>query len=177
MIKQLKSNKGFTLIELLVVISIIGILTTLITANLTAAQARARDGRRKTDLKAIATGLEFYYNDNYVYPARGTTQGTFDIVSGTQLQAPSPGTNIYIKTIPKDPKSATQQYHYCVSATKKTYNLYALLENANDGDRYCGSNTSTWSGTSCGVNNSGCDAAGGWNRSDANANFTVKEPD
>jgi type II secretion system protein G len=168
-----KNNKGFTLIELLVVISIIGILTTLVTANLTAAQARARDGRRKTDLKSVATGLEFFYNDNYVYPSPGSGTGKLDLRSGTQLVAASPGTNVYIKQIPKDPKNSSNNvYTYCVAANGKSFNLYAQLENTNDADRYCG--TAGWSSTSCDAVTSNCDAS----PFDVNnANFTVTQPD
>jgi general secretion pathway protein G len=57
-------KKGFTLIELLVVIAIIGILTAVITTNLVSARARARDVRRKSDLRAVQQSLRLYYNDN-----------------------------------------------------------------------------------------------------------------
>lgn len=62
---------GFTLIELLVVIAIIGILTTMVTASFTAAQRRARDTARKSDLKAIQQALELYFQANGRYPMIG----------------------------------------------------------------------------------------------------------
>jgi general secretion pathway protein G len=172
--KNILNNKGFTLIELLVVISIIGILTALVTANLSSAQARARDGRRKTDLKAIATGLEFYYTENYVYPA--STEMT---MNGGQLTAPSPGTNVYIKKIPTDPRNPTgaDAYHYCsgTTAPRKTFNLYATLENTKDPDRYCGDTTATGWDTpttvSCDAVKTGCDSAM------TTSNFTITQPD
>ena len=64
-----KQNKGFTLVELLVVISLIGILSTLVIANLNSARERARDAQRKSDLRNIQTALRLYYNDNAGYPA------------------------------------------------------------------------------------------------------------
>lgn len=134
-------QRGFTLIELLVVISIIGILSALLLPNLTSAQARARDGRRKSDLKSIATGLELFYNDNNYYPAPATTgNGKFDFANA--LVDPSSGTTTYIKSpMPKDPKNAGgYEYYYCTVSTStpasnKKFNLFAKLENANDPDK------------------------------------------
>ncbi|MFA7662345.1 MAG: type II secretion system protein [Patescibacteria group bacterium] len=53
-----KFNKGFTLVELLVVIAIIGILATLATVSLNGAREKARDARRISDVKQMATVLE-----------------------------------------------------------------------------------------------------------------------
>ncbi|OGE08709.1 hypothetical protein A3A60_04465 [Candidatus Curtissbacteria bacterium RIFCSPLOWO2_01_FULL_42_26] len=54
---------GFTLIELLIVITIIGILATLILASFGGAQAKARDGRRKSDLAQIKRAMELAKSD------------------------------------------------------------------------------------------------------------------
>ena len=53
----MKTQKAFTLVELLVVISLIGILATLVLANLNSARERARDAERKSDLRNIQTAL------------------------------------------------------------------------------------------------------------------------
>jgi len=63
-------TKGFTLIELLVVIAVIGLLSTIVMVSLNSARAKARDARRKEDLKSIRTALEMYYNDNNNIPKR-----------------------------------------------------------------------------------------------------------
>jgi len=60
---------AFTLIELLVVVSLIGVLTTLIAANLNAARERGRDAARKADLRNLQTALRLYYNDKNFFPA------------------------------------------------------------------------------------------------------------
>ena len=50
-------KKGFTLIEVLVVMAIIVSLAAVITPNLMEARSKARDSKRKTDIKAISNAL------------------------------------------------------------------------------------------------------------------------
>jgi len=66
-----KQNKGFTLIELLVVIAIISLLSTTVMASLNQARQKSRDTKRISDLNALRTALEMYYNDNNGYPNPG----------------------------------------------------------------------------------------------------------
>ena len=69
MMKKLRIAKsGFTVVELLIVIVVIGILAALVLNTFSGIQARARDAERKTDLNALHTQLEVYYNDNGFYP-------------------------------------------------------------------------------------------------------------
>jgi len=51
-------HRGFTLIELLVVIAIIGLLSTMAVIQLNDARAKARDARRISDVKQLATIIE-----------------------------------------------------------------------------------------------------------------------
>ncbi|HEY4503387.1 MAG TPA: type II secretion system protein [Candidatus Paceibacterota bacterium] len=62
------SQRAFTLIELLVVIAIIGILTTVVITFTKPARDKARDARRKTELKSLVTSIETFYLDNGYYP-------------------------------------------------------------------------------------------------------------
>jgi prepilin-type N-terminal cleavage/methylation domain-containing protein len=57
-------NIGFTLVELLIVIAILGGLAAVVTVAYPASQRRARDARRKSDLKQYQTALESYANAN-----------------------------------------------------------------------------------------------------------------
>lgn len=111
---------GFTLIELLVVVSIIGILATLITANLNAARSRSRDAVRKGDLKNIQTALRLYYNDNNAYPASLPWGGTWSV-----------STTLYMNVVPMDPLPG-QLYTYTNNSTDDTFTLMACLENKSD---------------------------------------------
>ena len=72
-----KRNKGFTLIELLVVISIIGLLSSMAVYAFNVARVKARDVRRKVDLKQIQKALELYYDQKIYYPPQGIGNDTF----------------------------------------------------------------------------------------------------
>jgi type II secretion system protein G len=60
--------RGFTLIELLVVIAIIGLLASIILANLAEARAKARDASRLSDMHQIQNALELYRATHPSYP-------------------------------------------------------------------------------------------------------------
>ncbi len=50
-------NKGFTLVELLVVIAIIGVLSSVVVVSLNSARVKARDAKRLSDARNMATVL------------------------------------------------------------------------------------------------------------------------
>ena len=52
-----KDNKGFTLIELMVVVAIIAILSTIGISGFSSAQKKARDARRRADVKTIQSSV------------------------------------------------------------------------------------------------------------------------
>ncbi len=118
-----KQKKAFTLIELLVVVSLIGILATLVLANLNSARERARDAQRKSDLRNIQTALRLYYNDKAGYPLTGglPAWGSIWTVSGIT----------YMNILPKDPLS-TQSYTYTGVTGGEDYTLSTCLENKSD---------------------------------------------
>lgn len=122
-----KIARGFTLIELLVVISIIGILATLVSANLNAARGRARDAQRKSDLKNISTALRLYYNDNSSFPP----EANFSF--GAEFTDTATGT-VYMEMVPQDPINdpATSQVYSYLRPDSDTFVLSACMENASD---------------------------------------------
>jgi len=113
-------RKGFTLIELLVVVALIGILSTLVLANLNSARERSRDVQRKSDLRSIQTALRLYYNDKGGYPAVFPTAGSPWIVSGTT----------YMSVFPADPL-LSQGYRYTY-VDGDNYTIDSCLENKSD---------------------------------------------
>ncbi|MFA9288492.1 MAG: prepilin-type N-terminal cleavage/methylation domain-containing protein [Weeksellaceae bacterium] len=64
-------RNGYTLIEVIIVISIISLLSTLGISSYTSLTEKARDSRRKDDMRAIATALNAYYSVNGKYPQAG----------------------------------------------------------------------------------------------------------
>jgi prepilin-type N-terminal cleavage/methylation domain-containing protein len=123
-------NLGFTLIELLVVISIIGVLATLVIANLNETRARARDLRRKQGLTQLKTALQLYYNDYKMYP--NDNNGRYIALCGsgtTSCQMGDPltvGETTYMSSLP--------EYQYDQTQTGDSYILKVILENTSDPD-------------------------------------------
>ena len=107
--KYLTFKKGFTLIELLVVISIIGVLSSVVLSSLGTSRAKARDAKRKQEMKAIQSALLLYYQDNGNYPAMYAWSGFSSAGcgnSGTLSGATGYIPNLaptYIKELPRDP--------------------------------------------------------------------------
>lgn len=65
-----KESRGFSLIELLVVIAIISILSGVVLASVQMAREKGRDAAVKSDVDAIVTQTNIYYENN------GNTYGT-----------------------------------------------------------------------------------------------------
>lgn len=120
---------GFTLLELLVVIGIIALLLAFATVSYSAAQKRARDAKRREDLKAMQNSLEQYYSaTNYVYPT--TCSGASSYLTGSW---------------PTDPGTTS----YASSCTATTYCICATLEASGTGNA---TNTSCAWGTGATAN-------------------------
>jgi prepilin-type N-terminal cleavage/methylation domain-containing protein len=107
--------RGFTLIELLIVIAILGVLATMFMTTFPAAQRRARDARRQSDIKQYQTAVEKYANKN---------NGNYYNSSGTINPSSVCNTLIGTSNCPNDPGSYTYQYN----GTAAAYVVWARLE-------------------------------------------------
>ena len=109
-------KKAFTLLEMLVVIGIIGILVGLGAVSYSTAQKKARDAKRKQDLKAVQNCLEQYYsyNNNFRYPNYSNWPSVFNCGSSTL-------------TAPSDPRNSSP-YVYTISSSSDAYTICATLE-------------------------------------------------
>lgn len=140
-------TRGFTLIELMVVMTIMGLLIIVGVASYTSVQTKSRDGRRKSDLRQIASALEAYYNDYSTYPPNdpntfgingcGTT-GTASCVWESAFQTlRADGVTVktmYMPKLPGDPASGRRYYYMRSGTNPPSYQLYAMLENVQDRD-------------------------------------------
>lgn len=147
-----KNKAGFTLIELLVAITIIGILAAIGLSSYSAAQRKARDARRKSDLQSVARALELYYNDHGAYPLSDGTEGVMmacDPGSRSKCSWGGPFTSggvNYMQVLPSDPYG---RYFY-TSGDGTGYYLLARLENTDDSQAmHIGNSPASRTGTLC----------------------------
>ena len=164
-----RSYKGFTLIELMVAISIVAILATIGFSTYSQTQVRARDAKRKQDLRALSTALELYYQsykhypctDNHVNSGGG---GTWIVNNFAYAAGCGDATHVFdtrfINQQPLDPNHPTRalvyfgrgdNYATCTMAAGQGYVLIANLENSNDPDvhskkayKICGTTPIGW---------------------------------
>lgn len=111
------------MVELLIVIAIIGIVTIIASSSFVSSQKKSRDASRKASLKSLSDALNMYYADMGIFPD--------SITYGGQLVN---GTVVYMKKIPTETAKAVKQFYYQVSSTRKSFRLYANLENSDDKD-------------------------------------------
>ena len=125
------NSLGFTLIELLTVITIIAVLAGIGMVSFQGVQSKGRDSTRKSDLRALSSALEIYFqkNDGYI----DGTPGVEGDCSGADTSALYSGITTYManQKVPVDPKTITQ-YCYMSVNSGQSFRLFAKLENCSD---------------------------------------------
>ncbi|MDP3941281.1 MAG: type II secretion system protein GspG, partial [bacterium] len=107
--------------------------------NPSAQLARARDAKRKNDMRVIKRALEAYSIDNGHYPITGgycCSYWIFSTAAGSWITGLDP----YLKAVPKDPKNnaaypwalTNTQFSYAYASAGPHYNLVGHLETAED---------------------------------------------
>src|SRR5262245_51403939 len=84
-------SRGFTLVELLVVISIIGMLMALLLPQIQAARETARGNTCRSNMRAVATAVFQYGNDNGKYPGY---MNVLQLENGQPFKNPTTGTQM-----------------------------------------------------------------------------------
>jgi len=121
------SNRGFTLIELLIVILIVSILAGVGVASYSTTQKRARDAKRKEDIKAIQVALEQYYSAANQYPLNCYINGS--------LQYEDSG-ETFMSNFPVDPKNDISYSYEGSNCSTATYTYRAHLEVSGGGNAF-----------------------------------------
>lgn len=127
MISLKRKQSGFTIVELLIVIVVIGILAALVVTTFSGVQRKARNAERQSDINAIHTQLEAYFNEKNEYPTLAQINDAAGTVRTGELKSLDAGAL-------KDPKGTTEQLCdtgsncYVYVSTGTTYTLTANLE-------------------------------------------------
>ena len=106
-----RDQRGFTFLELLTVITMIGILATIGSVSYEAARKYALDVKRVSDMNALQTALELYYDSHLSYPFDGARGGAGSLLGSKEggsfsdagFNVTSEGA-IYMLRVPKNPE-------------------------------------------------------------------------
>lgn len=162
--KKIQTKRGFTLIEILVAVMIFAVVASIVVVNFRAANRRARDGRRQSDLEKIRTALEVYREENDEYPGENwcdSSRGSCGTGSkwncgctgsnwnGTIATALEPN---FITDLPIDPlNDPTHFYYYEPACNQSDPNLCGRSVNCDPTNDCCAyelgtylETTSTW---------------------------------
>ena len=96
-------KKGFTLVEVLVAATILATLIggVVLSLNPISQIEKGQDAQRVSDLQAVKTALDLYYNDNKCYPT--------EIPFGNEWRV----NTVYMKEVPQDPKCTDDNQSIC----------------------------------------------------------------
>ena len=115
-------KKSFTLLEMLVVIGIVAILVSMGFASYSTVQKKARDAKRKSDLKTIQNALEQYYSIcDYEYVTTANFPVAGAKLTATTANCSNLAADVDLITMPDDPLSGDN--YQCISCTTSAYTI------------------------------------------------------
>ena len=121
--------------ELLVVISIIAILISIGLTSFSTAQKKARDSKRKSDIKEVQNALEQYYSVcGSLYPtgvdgsfyANGIVCSSLSLAIMPTVPADPRGTPPYYCPTPATTNCTSTAYQICAGLESETPNTYCI---------------------------------------------------
>jgi len=139
---SVRRNKSLTLVELLVVLAIIGLVVSILLVLIgPQPQIKAKNAKRRMDVKEIAKAMEMCYNDDNQYP-----NITVDAQSRVTNTSISSAVKTYLSSFPKDP-DGTNYYGKANAANRLQYCIYAILESVSPTTYFCASEKGVQSST------------------------------
>jgi prepilin-type N-terminal cleavage/methylation domain-containing protein len=112
------TTHAFTLLELLIVMAILAGLATIFMTTYPSSQRKARDSRRRNDIKQYQTLMEsFASKNNGLYFNTGGSGNVTNYCGPTRFN---------VTNCPDDPRAPTSRYR--INSTSTQYVLWAALE-------------------------------------------------
>ncbi len=139
----MKIQKGFTLIELLVVVAIIGVLASIALVSLSEARGKARDAKRKSDIKQISLAMEMIYDEEDEYFWTEPDAENRIGLDSEMMFSP------YLYPLPKDPGGGSgncndeKGENYCCLRNRYAENKYCIWAELEQGGFFAASEKGT----------------------------------
>ncbi|WP_178863915.1 type II secretion system major pseudopilin GspG [Thiomicrorhabdus cannonii] len=136
----LRGQDGFTLIELMVVVVILAVLAAFVAPKLMDRPDEARIVKAKQDIGAIASALQLYKLDNFIYPT--TDQGLEALVKEPTDEPLPKHWKPYLEQMPMDPWG--NPYLYLSPGEHGDFDVYTLGADNQDGGEGINATIGNW---------------------------------
>lgn len=126
---------GFTILELIIVVLIVGVLSGIAFVSYSGVQEKGRDAERQSDMIAVKSQLETYFNDNGTYPIASTmTDDDASTIVGSSGILKSLSADALVN--PLAPSGATNSFA-AISTGNPANDVYWYQSYDSDGSTVC----------------------------------------